>query len=151
MPSYFFDASALVKAYFREPGSRWVRQILRGRRVVAFISPISGAEVVAALARKERMGEIDRTARERVVGAFRADYRRRLTHTALTTTVIEEAMTLALTYPLRAYDAVQLASALQLREISGPLRPLIFVSADLLLLRIARETGLAAENPMDHP
>lgn len=151
MPSYFFDASAVVKAYIREPGSRWVRQILRGKRVVAFVSPISGVEVVAALARKERTGEIDRAARERVVGAFRADFRRRLTHTALTAAVIEEAMILVLAHPLRAYDAMQLASAVQLRGISGPLRPLSFVSADLLLLRIARERGLSAENPMDHP
>ena len=151
MPSYFLDASALVKAYIREPGSRWVREILRGKRVVAFISPISGAEVVAALARKERMGDMERAVRDRVVTAFRADYRRRLTHTALTATVIEEAMILVLAHPLRGYDAVQLASALLLRGVSGPLRPLTFVSADLVLLRIARERGLAAENPMDHP
>jgi len=151
LPSYFLDASALVKAYIREPGSRWVREILRGKRVVAFISPISGAEVVAALARKERMGDMERAVRDRVVTAFRADYRRRLTHTALTATVIEEAMILVLAHPLRGYDAVQLASALLLRGVSGPLRPLTFVSADLVLLRIARERGLAAENPMDHP
>ena len=151
MPSYFLDASALVKAYIREPGSRWVRQVLRRKAVVAFISPISGAEVVAALARKERMGDMDRAARDRVVAAFRVDYRRRLTHTALTDTVIEEAMILVLAYPLRGYDAVQLASALLLRGVSDPLRPLTFVTADLVLLRIARERGLAAETPMDHP
>ena len=151
MPSYFLDASALVKAYIREPGSRWVRQVLRRKAVVAFISPISGAEVVAALARKERMGDMDRAARDRVVAAFRVDYRRRFTHTALTAPVIEEAMTLVLAHPLRGYDAVQLASALLLRGVSDPLRPLTFVTADLVLLRIARERGLAAETPMDHP
>ena len=151
MPSYFLDASALVKAYIREPGSRWVRQVLRRKAVVAFISPISGAEVVAALARKERMGDMDRAARDRVVAAFRVDYRRRFTHTALTATVIKEAMTLVLAHPLRDYDAVQLASALLLRGVSGPLRPLTFVTADLVLLRIARERGLVAETPMDHP
>lgn len=151
MPAYFFDASALVKAYIHEPGSKWVRQVLGRKATRAFISPLSGAEVLAAIARKERLGELDLTTRETVAVAFRKDYRRRFAHTALTASVIEEAMTLVLGHPLRGYDAVQLASALLLPAVSSQLRSLFFVSADSALLRVARQMGLATENPLDHP
>jgi predicted nucleic acid-binding protein len=123
-----------------------------GRKTTrAFISPLSGAEVLAAIARKQRLGELDLATRDRVAAAFRKDYRRRYTQTALTATVIEEAMALVLAHPLRGYDAVQLASALILPVVSVQLRPLIFVSADSALLRVARQMGLATENPLDHP
>ena len=56
MAAYFLDASALVKAYVQEPGSGWVRQILRRGTNVTFVSPLSGAEVLAAIARKQRLG-----------------------------------------------------------------------------------------------
>lgn len=151
MPAYFLDASALVKAYTHEPGSRWVRQVLGRSATRAFISPLSGAEVLAAIARKERLGELDLATRDRVAAAFRKDYRRRFAHTALTASVIEKAMTLVLGHPLRGYDAVQLASALLLPAVSSQLRSLLFVSADSALLRVARQMGLATENPLDHP
>lgn len=151
MPAYFLDASALVKAYTHEPGSRWVRQVLGRSATRAFISPLSGAEVLAAIARKERLGELDLATRERVAAAFRKDYRRRFAHTALTASVIEKAMALVLGHPLRGYDAVQLASALLLPAASSQLRSLLFVSADSALLRVARRMGLATENPLDHP
>ena len=151
MPAYFLDASALVKAYTHEPGSRWVRQVLGRSATRAFISPLSGAEVLAAIARKERLGELDLATRERVAAAFRKDYRRRFAHTALTASVIEKAMALVLGHPLRGYDAVQLASALLLPAASSQLRSLLFVSADSALLRVARQMGLATENPLDHP
>jgi predicted nucleic acid-binding protein len=151
LPTYFFDASALVKAYIHEPGSRWVRQVLGRGTTRAFISPLSGTEVLAAIARKQRLGELDLAARERIAAAFRKDYRRRYTHTALTAAVIEEAMALVLAHPLRGYDAVQLASALLLPAVSTRLRPLFFVSADSALLRVARQMGLATEDPLDHP
>ena len=151
MPAYFLDASALVKAYTHEPGSRWVRQVLGRSATRAFISPLSGAEVLAAIARKERLEELDLATRDRVAAAFRKDYRRRFAHTALTASVIEKAMTLVLGHPLRGYDAVQLASALFLPAASSQLRSLLFVSADSALLRVARQMGLATENPLDHP
>lgn len=151
MPAYFLDASALVKAYVQEPGSRWVRQILRRRTTPAFISPLSGVEVLAAVARKQRLGELDLNTRDRVVAAFRGDYRRRFIQTTLAGAVVEKAMSLVLAHSLRAYDAVQMASALLLPEASPRLRPLRFVSADSALLRAARQMGLATENPLDHP
>ncbi len=151
MPPYFLDASALVKAYVHERGSRWVRQLLIPRGARTFISPLSGPEVLAAIARKARADGMDGKAREGIVAAFGNDYRGRFARTALSAPVIEEAMALVLAHPLRGADAVQLASALLLREASRQLRALIFVAADAALIRVARHTGLETENPLDHP
>ena len=151
MAVYFLDASALVKAYVQEPGSGWVRQILGRGTNVTFVSPLSGAEVLAAIARKQRLGELDLAARHRIAAVFRRDYRRRFIHTSLTGMVVEKAMTLVFDHPLRAYDAVQLASALLLPRAPARLRPLLFVSADSALLRVARQMGLSTDNPLDHP
>jgi predicted nucleic acid-binding protein len=148
---YFLDASALVKAYVQEPGSRWVRQIMRRGTNVTFVSPLSGAEVLAAIARKQRLGELDLATRDRIAAAFRRDYRARFIHTSLTGMVVEKAMALVFDHPLRAYDSVQLASALVLPKAPARLRPLLFVSADSALLRVARQMGLSTENPLDHP
>jgi hypothetical protein len=56
-------------------------------------------------------------------------------------------------YPLRAYDAVQLACALTVRRSMrrrGMLPPL-FVSADTTLLAAARAEGFLVDNPLQHP
>jgi predicted nucleic acid-binding protein len=151
LPVYFLDASALVKAYVQEDGSRWVRLILRRGTNVTFVSPLSGAEVLAAIARKQRLGELDLATRDRIGAAFRRDYRRRFIHTALTGMVVEKAMALVFDHPLRAYDAVQVASALLLPKAPARVRPLLFVSADSALVRVARKVGLSTENPLDHP
>lgn len=53
---------------------------------------------------------------------------------------------------LRAYDAVQLASVLQVRTTLAPLgiAP-IFVSSDIQLLEIAQLEGLVIGNPGSEP
>ena len=54
-------------------------------------------------------------------------------------------------YPLRAYDAVQLAVALRYARILAAFGlPLIFVSGDAALLNAARAEGLPTDNPFDH-
>lgn len=56
-------------------------------------------------------------------------------------------------HPLRAYDTVQLASALRaqsdLGTIGGP--PIVFVAADDQLVAAARAEGLQTDNPNHHP
>ena len=54
---------------------------------------------------------------------------------------------------LRAYDAVQLACTLALREYTraNQVSDLIFVCADVGLLDIASTAGLRVENPNTYP
>lgn len=56
-------------------------------------------------------------------------------------------------YPLRAYDAVQLASVHILNQptVQSGRSPLVFLSADVRLLNIANSIGLLTDNPENYP
>jgi hypothetical protein len=71
---------------------------------------------------------------------------------AITPSVIMQACTLLQRYPLRAYDALQLACALAVREAIAPpsLAELVFVAVDTPFLAAAAE-GLPIDNPLQHP
>ncbi|HEU4782733.1 MAG TPA: hypothetical protein VFS83_05280 [Ktedonobacterales bacterium] len=71
----------------------------------------------------------------------------------MTTQVYTRAGDLCRTYRLRAYDTVQLAAVLALRDdalATGAPAP-IFVCADSDLLGYAASEGLSIENPNDYP
>jgi hypothetical protein len=71
----------------------------------------------------------------------------------LTYPVVEQAKLLLARYALRAYDAVQLASAVltqqTLQAIALP--PLTFLAADDRLLDAAKAEGLVTDNPNLYP
>ncbi|MGI9003377.1 MAG: type II toxin-antitoxin system VapC family toxin [Pseudonocardia sp.] len=108
----FADSSALVKLYADEDGHEQVRQ-LDG----LVVSQIARVEVPAALWRKQRLGELDVENTSVLSGAFEADYfgtddeSPRFAAVRLADPVLDDAARLAAVHGLRAYDAVQLASA----------------------------------------
>ena len=64
--------------------------------------------------------------------------------------VIEkQAINLLITHPLRAYDAIQLASCLFLQQllIEKQINNFYFVSSDIRLLNIAQQVGVKHQNP----
>jgi predicted nucleic acid-binding protein len=70
----------------------------------------------------------------------------------LSSAIADEALELTRRHPLRAYDAVQLASALATNRLiiySGA-NPLIFLCADRRLLAVAQAEGLNVDNPDLH-
>ena len=69
-----------------------------------------------------------------------------------TDAIVARAQDLASAHLLRAYDAVQLASALEsnARLLIAGSSPLTFVSADTRLLTAAAAEGLATEDPNSH-
>jgi predicted nucleic acid-binding protein len=71
----------------------------------------------------------------------------------LTPQVVRRAEDLPAVHPLRTYDAVQLASALESisRIVAAELSPVRFVSADARLLVAAATEGLMTEDPNAHP
>lgn len=150
MTAYFFDASALVKRYLREVGSEWVRQLIAHEQPRIFISSLSGPEVLAAIMRKGRTGEASPPERDRAVKAFRSEFTTSYALIPPQPTVIQKAMDLLRTYPLRAYDAVQVASALTLPPPPQGVK-LTFVSADEGLLTVTKKLGCPIENPNLHP
>lgn len=137
--TYFLDSSALVKRYLPEPGSEVVRALFRRRRRLS-VSRITYAEVVAAVARAWREGLIEETTRDTISAAIDADFGG-FDVTEVRRAVIDRIPALVLRQPLRAYDAVQLASALILKERGASVE---FWGADDRLVTAARGEGLRA-------
>ena len=109
---YFLDASALVKRYIREPGSAAVRSLLRRRRTLA-VSAVSAVEVPSALWRRARLGDLSTELARRFADQLPFDLEA-MDVVEVRAPVLELAAQLVEQHPLRADDAIQLASALRL-------------------------------------
>lgn len=157
MASFYFDSSALVKYYIIESGTEWVRNLIDGRLDKEWANTISTsaltwAEVISAFAKRYRMGDISTHLYRALTARFLREARLRYGRLKVNDAVIEAAVELIQRHPLRAYDAVQLATALILNSalIADQLPPLTFVSADNVLCKAARAEGLPAENPNEY-
>jgi len=109
----YFDASALAKRYVQEKGSVKVRRLLSAGP--AATSRYSAVEIASALARRVREGLVTDGDRQRALTANQEDLSAMLV-VELTPDVVNRAQALLGRHLLRAGDAVQLASCLQLRE-----------------------------------
>lgn len=154
MGIYFFDTSALVKRYVAELGSDWViAQCQSEADHTIIISQATLVEVVATFCRKERElnanQRISETDRDWNITLFRQDVRHQYSVVRVTNAIYTRAGDLCRLHRLRAYDAVQLACALVVRNKLAALGTPIptFVSADAELLNIASTEGLSIENP----
>lgn len=105
----FFDTSALVKHYIREPGSTAVRTALRRKTPV--VARIAHTELAWAFARLCREGSLDARARDGLLARIDADFAT-FDVVELRPAVSRTAAALVQRHPLRALDALQLASAL---------------------------------------
>jgi predicted nucleic acid-binding protein len=117
--STFADSSALVKLYADEDRSDDVRDLAGP----LYVSALARVEVAAALWRKHRMGELSRKAAQTLAIEFAVDFhgveseRSRFLPVAAVSPVLDLAADLTDRYGLRAYDAIQLASAVAVRRI----------------------------------
>lgn len=151
MSTFYLDASALVKRYNPEIGSSWIE---------AQVDPSSGhslitaeftmAEVAAALAAKHRAPKgITLKERNDAMSDFLADCEIRYQLIPVDRHMIEQAVNLTQSYRLRGYDAIHLATALNVNHVltKRSQSPLIFVAADDDLLAAAEAEGVAIVNP----
>jgi predicted nucleic acid-binding protein len=106
----------------------------------AATSRLSEVEVASALVRRTREGAFSAQERDRALASL-ADDLAALIVVELTPEITAVARTLLLRHPLRAGDAVQLASCLYLRREMGEAVP--FVAFDDRLVEAARHEGLA--------
>lgn len=154
MTAYFLDSSALVKRYIPETGSAWVRQLAAPQTGSSlFIARITWVEVRGAFARRQREGSLTSMDRNLIVQRFRSDLNNQYQVIELDATLAETAGQLVGQYPLRAYDAVQLASVLRIQPAFATTQStsLIFLTADNRLSVIASDLGLLTDNPNHHP
>ena len=154
MSLVFLDTSALIKEYVDEVGSAWVKALIaQGPVSTVFVSQLSAVEAACAFARRRREGTLLGTNYPRVLALAEYDFAYRFNVLDVEPTLIDAAKRLADRHPLRAYDALQLATAHQANDILGRAAqpPLIFVTADDRLLAIAQDEGLLTDNPNLHP
>jgi predicted nucleic acid-binding protein len=117
MADYFFDTSALVKRHVTESGSPWVKSLVRakaGHRL--YIARITAVEVTSAITRRQYAGDLSPAQGGAILGHFRRHLAERYRIIELTPALFADAMLKARKYRLRAYDAVQLAAALEIRQ-----------------------------------
>jgi uncharacterized protein len=153
MPVYYLDTSALVKRYALEAGTTWMVELTdRSTQHDLFTVRITGPEMIAAIFRKVRTGELGLSAAVRAAADFRVDWQQQYQLVEISVTITDTAMHLAEKHGLRGYDAVHLAAAIELHAVRSAMRlpPLVFVSADDDQLKAAVREGLSSENPNDH-
>jgi uncharacterized protein len=150
--AYFVDSSALVKRYVRETGTAWVRGITRRRSSTdIFIALITAVEVTSAIARRRGV-TLTAAQASSLISRFRKHLAGRYFPSQITPALVRDAMTLANRHQLRAYDAVQLAAALDVYRDWSANRfgAFVLVSADKNLNAAAQAEGLTVEDPNLH-
>jgi predicted nucleic acid-binding protein len=117
------------------------------------IARITQVEVASVLARRQREGLLAPDAVSKALDTLQYDLDTQYQVVELDPGVAETAARLVMLHPLRAYDAVQLASAQQiyaaLAQDVAP--PFTFLTADDRLLAVAESIGLPTDNPNRHP
>ena len=96
----FFDSSALVKRYIPETGTAWVQSTLRGTPGWdSYIAYVTGPEIMAAFARRLRMGDMTPETYNVAATAFERHFRHRYTRLSLSLPVVYAVMDL-IPFPL---------------------------------------------------
>ena len=103
-----------MKLYVEEAGSAAVREQV-GEAALVATSSLAYVEARAAFARRRRAGDLSAGEHRRLIGEFDSDWERYV-RLEVTNGLIREAATLADRHPLRAYDAIHLASAVTARQ-----------------------------------
>lgn len=164
VPAYFFDSSAIVKRYHREPGTAWVQAICEPRQhPPLYLSQLAQVEVVAALRQVGRTQKLHPSSVDAMMRRFerhmvlsepsRAAPLYQLVPVtlpvfALASEVCTQYWQLR-PHPLRSLDAIQLACALA--AATDITDVLIFVTADMRLAAVAAVEGFRIVNPAFPP
>ena len=154
MSFYFLESSALGKRYTIEIGTPWLNALVApssGHRIgIAQITPL---ELVSSLARKQRETRISSRTLQAALLLIERHVNREYIVVQLNKQVEQEAKRLLVTYPMRAMDSIQLASALVINHqlIQAGMPPLTFICSDKQLLSAATQEQLAIDNPNLYP
>lgn len=146
MTLYYLDTSAWMKRYAIETGSEAIQGLIEGSEGLS-CSAIGIVEASAAIARRSR-----NPATAGLAGAFgqlEKDWSVFL-QVRVSDAVLKRSRMFAVTFGLRAADAIHLASAASLAAKLPPrYRRLIVAAADQELLAAADQLGLKIWNPED--
>ena len=149
---YFADTSALVKRYLSETGSAYVRRLCAEPQALVYQGFLSPLEITSAFYRHYRAGDLSAEALSLLLRSYAEHSGQEYRFVRYTQVLMDLANRLIARHPIRTLDAIQLASALWLRDhLPGNVPAPIFVSADDRLVAFALQEHLQAENPEKHP
>jgi uncharacterized protein len=131
----YADTSSLVKLYVEEAGSDAVRELVRKADMVASCR-VALPEMVSALTRRYHNRQIETPLYELLIQAVRNDWK----HLVVLEFDEQLAADLVKRHALRGYDAVHLASAVQLSNKDQV--NMVFSSYDHQLMQAAKDEGL---------
>jgi predicted nucleic acid-binding protein len=144
---YYLETSALVKLYVYELGTERLVGLTAGSAGHRFaILSLAQVEFRSAIRRQQRVGEISGSEADALIDSFHRHLEGRFLVQPFTESLLDVALALIDGYPLKGYDAMQLAGYLMLRSISGAEEP-VFVCADQTLLSAARNEGCPILDP----
>lgn len=122
----YFDTSALIKRYVREPGSAQVVALLRRHNLLS--SAITPVEIMSALGRRRRDRDLSEEAFTATVNRVRSE-RLHWELIEVGETVLSRAEEIVQgSVPMRSLDAVHIASLMAFQSASGIRSP--FVTGD---------------------
>ena len=147
MALYYLDTSALVKLYVHEAGTEQLLRLVSRRANHRFaVLTITQVEFRSAIRKRERAGDIDNSVATDLANRFERHLETKFLRQVVNDSVLETATKLIDRYPLRAYDAIQLAGCLILKAASGKDEP-VFICSDRQLLEAAECEGLSSMDP----
>jgi predicted nucleic acid-binding protein len=135
----YLETSDLVKLYAEEPDSKAISVRVQAADIVA-TSILSYAEARAALSRKFREKGIDEKDYKRVKQELDADWEHYFVLN-LTNGLVQSAGDFSEKHALRGFDALHLASAVEIKRLTS--LPVTFSSSDARLRSAAKAEGLA--------
>lgn len=145
---YFLDSSALAKRYLTEKGSLRMRRLLERKADAFYQSFLTAVELASALYRRLREREISSEELAFMLRAYVTHSHQDYLLVPYSDTLMERASALLAHHALRALDAIQLGSALELKNrLPVDELPVTFISADERLVEAARREHLDAKNP----
>lgn len=148
----YLETSALVKLYIQEAGTRSIIEMAHpsAGHLLAVLA-LSRVECVSAIRRRLREGDIEQTSADAAEWQLDRHLASRFLVQPVTDQVLDEAVRLLRRYPLRGFDALQLAGFLILAAAAQfhPSDPAIFVCGDERLLAAGRGEGIAVMNPAE--
>ena len=157
----YVDSSALIKHYLQEAGTDALNAKLTEvstQRSRVFISTLGYAEILATFARRLREKPSLKKETDRLKREFEYDWTLNLNQVELDAGVLLQIPRLVTDHPLKAADAIHLASALRLRDAlklgihtgtaSGPVE---FAASDKQLKTAATAEGFSVFDPESKP
>lgn len=139
----YFDSSALVKRYIEEQGSDKVNALLKDGSY-AVVSRLAYPEILAAITRRHKAGDIETCGFERIKKAFKADWAF-LAVVEMHKELFQSIDEVIARHALKGADSIHLSTALWLKKTTK--RNVVFVASDLELLKAAKAEKLEICNP----